>query len=97
MIGMIFSFIIICFIIGFLGGAINSICERVFSFYGGLFGTLWAFALNTLEFCIICWLVGLLIPVISWELGLTLGPLYCLYCWIFNKENKLLSFLFGSR
>lgn len=95
MISLIFTFLVVCFIFGALKGAIGGICERVFHRYGGFFGTLWAFAINTIQFCIICWLVSLILPVISWDLGLTLGPLYCAYCWIFNKENKLLSLIAG--
>lgn len=95
MIGIIFTVIIVIFIGGFILGILNSIFERIFRMYGGFWGALWAYAINTLQFCIFCWLVSFVVPCIHWELGLTLGPLYCTYCLIFNKENKLLSWILG--
>lgn len=93
---LIFGFFLLCIILGIARAIFMGLFERLFEMYGGFWGTLVAFAINAFEFCFICWLVSFIIPGVDWALGLTLGPIYTIYCWIFNKENKLLSLWFGA-
>jgi hypothetical protein len=94
MLSFIFSTILgvflICFIVKFLD---NGPAEPFFSYYGGFFGTIVAFILSTIAFVVICGIIGLILPVFGWDLGFVLGPVYCAYCWIFKKENKVLKFM----
>ncbi|MBQ8785624.1 MAG: hypothetical protein IJZ59_06260 [Alphaproteobacteria bacterium] len=89
----IFSLILGVFLFGFILKMLDGPLSSFFSYYGGFFATIVAFILSTIGFVVICGVVGLIIPVIGWDLGFVLGPVYCLYCWIFKKENKLLKFI----
>ena len=54
---------------------------------------LYLFASIMIAFVVICGIIGLILPVFGWDLGFVLGPVYCAYCWIFKKENKVLKFM----
>lgn len=104
MANFIFGLTAIIVIIGLAVGLFRLISDRFFSYYGGIIGTIIAYAINTFEFCFLAWLVGwILLKLhlnflfvwggIDWKLGLLLGPLYATYCWIKREENKGLSIL----
>ena len=71
--------------------------NNLFAFYGGILGTIIAFVINTFQWCFLAWLAGFIIPGVNAGLGIFLGPIYCAYCWICNKENKFLSIIFGIK
>ena len=91
---LILGVFIVTFIVKFLD---NGPAEPIFSFYGGFFGTVVAFILSTIAFVVMCGVIGLVLPIIGWDLGFILGPVYCLYCWIFKKENKVLKFMMNIK
>ncbi|MBR1648150.1 MAG: hypothetical protein IJ689_00955 [Alphaproteobacteria bacterium] len=95
MIALIFTFFIGCLMLGLLKGILMGI-DGLFDFYGGIMGTIIALIINTGQWCVICFAAGLIIPYIDFKLGLILGPIYCLYCWIFNHENKFLTWWFNA-
>ena len=97
MLSFIFSILAIAIVVGIVIGFIKGPFSPLFAYYGGFLGTLLAFVINTFEWCFICFVVGCIIPFVDLGLGLILGPLYCLYCWVFDKENKLLNFVLGIK
>ena len=93
---IILTIVLLSLLVGVWIGVLK-VVSGLLNFYGGLGGTILAYAINTIEWCVIAWLVGLLIPYVDSGLGCILGPLYCTWCWIFNKENKLIAILYGPR
>ncbi len=98
MLSFIFTLILVVFVFTFVFKFLqDGPLEPLFSYYGGLFGTVVAFILSTIGFVVICGIIGIILPIIEWDLGLILGPIYCAYCWIFKKENKILCFLLNVK
>ena len=88
-----FSLIAIFFILIVIGLCWN-IVDRLCGRYGGILGTIVTFLINAVEFGFIFWLVGKIIPIVDWKLGMEIGVVYCGYCWLFRKENKMVGFIF---
>lgn len=82
-------------VIGLILGVLKIVSERFFSYYGGLGGTIIVYAVNTLEFCFLAWLLELIVVrffglnflQIDWSLGLILGPVYATWCWVKKERN----------
>ena len=91
---IIFGIMLLSLLLGVALGFLKTV-GSLLTFYGGILGTPLAYAINTIEWCFFAWLAGLVIPYIDLGLGFILGPLYCTWCWVFNKENKLISFLYS--
>lgn len=82
---LIFGIFLLCFIIALFRDTIIA-----------LIGRLWEAAITAFICAFFAWLLEFVLPVegLYW-IGAGVGIVYCVFCWIFSKRNKLVHIWFN--
>lgn len=76
-VGVFCIFLVVCF----LWGLLKNVIENLFSYF-------WELLITSIATALVGWLCGGF-----WYVGAVIGAIYCIFCWITNKENKLASWI----